>query len=380
MSLRRLSQAILLSSCTLALGCQHDADPFPLDGGIEWRYAITRDLGVDTVSRYVDGTVELDGKHYTGLATRWPDGSITRMLYRRDAEGIHARSDGAGAVEALIIPQELTAGRTWMIPVGGGQAVVATVRDAEQFVGAGARYNNCHRIEWVESGTANFLLLCPGVGVVKARYGTREELLIGTGPSQDPRPTSTDSTGGQTAEVCANDRQSGARIEWSGHAWRPVLPAEMTAQLARSKPGFAVISSDQFPADMRGSLGQWYPPGSQLCSSPYAVFADFNGDGVVDAALLGFQGGIGALVGLLSIPIGYQVQDLHLGQSGEEMRLRLALVAPGTALPPAPGAPERMPRIGFVVNGLTWGPIYHYTDVDDTGASETWKSVSSPGD
>lgn len=381
MSLRQLPMAILLSSCALTLGCRGDADAFPLDGAIEWRYAITRDLGVDTVSRYVDGTVNLDGKLYTALATRWADGSVTRMLYRRDAAGIYARSDGAGAIEALLIPRELTAGRTWMIPVGGGQAVVATIGEAEQFAGPDGRYSDCHRIEWAESGTTNFFLLCPGVGVAKARYGAREELLIGTGPGQERRSTSTASAGARTAEACANDQQSGARIEWSRHMWRPVLPAEMTAQLARSKPGFAVIPSDQFPADMQASLGQWYPPGSQLCSSPYAVFADFNGDGVVDAALLGFQGGLGALVGLLSIPIGYEFQELNLGRSGEEMRLRLALVAPGTALPPAgPDAPERMPGIGFVVNGLTWGPTYFYTGIDDTGANYTWKSVSSPGD
>jgi len=375
MSLRRLPTAILLSSCALTLGCRGDADPFPLDGAIEWQYAITRDLGVDTVSRYVDGTVDLDGKLYTALATRWADGSVTRMLYRRDAAGIYARSDGPSAIEALLIPPELTAGRTWMIPVGGGQAVVATVGEAEQFVGPDARYGDCHRIEWVESGATNFLLLCPGVGVAKARYGTREELLIGTGPRQERQSTAKATASTRAAEACANDQQSGARIEWSGHKWSPVLPTEMTTQLARSKPGFTVNSSDQFPAEMQGSLTQWYPPASQLCSSPYTVFADFNGDGVVDAALLGSQGDLGALVGLLSIPIGYEVQELSLGQSGEEMRLHLALVGPGAVLPPAPDAPERMPHIGFVVNGLTWGPKYFYTAPDGT-----WQSVSSPGD
>lgn len=374
----RIRTLVLTASCLVPFGCRRNSDNFPLDSRTEWRYAITRDLGVDTVTRYIDGTVDLDGKSYTALATRWPDGSVTRMLYRRDPQGVFARADGAGstAVEALLVPHDMTPGQSWMMPVGGGQTVLASVGETEPFVAPSGRYSGCHRVAWTESGSANYVLLCPGVGVVKARYGANEELLIGSGPRADgqgAQPADARQASGTAARACGNDAQSNAHVAWTESDWRLALPADLLQELARYKPGFTPYPASSFPVELRDSLDRWYPAESRNCASPYAVLADFNQDGAVDAAIYGVQGDQAMLVGVLSTPAGWEFADLDPGQ-GTGSGWRLGLVPQGTALPPGPGTPARMPTMGFVVNGLVWGPTYYYA------SGLRWESVASPGD
>jgi hypothetical protein len=181
----------------------------------------------------------------------------------------------------------------------------------------------------------------------------------------------------QQRRACTAAGGVASRVTWQGGDWTIDLPPVMTTALAASTPGFSPYHTDWFTPEVRARFTELYPAAGRGCTSPSAVFADFNGDGFVDAALLGAKGDTQALIALLSNQTGYRVEELQVGStlvSKGEMTNFLLVAAAGTPLPDAPGAPPRLAMPGVVFNGGTWGPDYFY--VHD-GA---WLSALSPGD
>lgn len=155
--------------------------------------------------------------------------------------------------------------------------------------------------------------------------------------------------GADLKTITEQDRQECPQCfhEYVKYSYQVSLPAGMRIALKKYSPIFRIFGLEDYQDELRFELQPWST--NLMCYS--AVFRDFNGDGIFDAAVLG---------------------EYTENPSGDAMELESGSVVPGPALP-------KTAVLAILSRGTT---TYTVTEVVRIGSSKkvsTYLGLSTPG-